>query len=844
MLLTQILGGLSARSPAERLVVSARHEPESGSEADVCERVRGLLMNDRRAHALALLADAFGETASTPDPWYLRGVILLDLGCHRDAVRAFGKAVSLGASGADCHRRFALALQASGLVVEARNAMDVALARDPESYFVQYGAGAIARECGDFVKARSHFEHALRLSPGDVQSIIGRAASAIDGGDVEAGLAWAREGLERYPDEIGLWEALAIACNKLGRPHESYEALAQTVAIVERARAAGGAGPATKAFLNLAIQLMELGRHGEAARTLADELRRAPSGETSFHLALRLLCLGRYLDGWSLYTARWNIDPYRGRRVCADIPRWDGQPLEGRTILLGEEQGIGDVIQFARYASVLAVRGARVLLGVRPALREMAARFRGVDQVVAAGDALPACDFFLNLAALPHALRIEVGDDPVDVPYLGADPVRRARWREVVGESREMRVGIVWAGSPTHVRDADRTMTFAQLEPVLKVSGVRFFSLQKGPSVEQLRQSPLAPRVTDLDPSIEDFADTVAILAELDLLITVDTSVAHAAGAIGRPVWMLVSEPAEFRWLTGREDSIWYPTMRLFRQSTYRDWTGAVGHVAAALVEAREGLARGDALALPVRGTTDPGLEPVDLRGVPRSVEAHDGVFQIPDDDAVEGRSLAYYGEFLPVFCVVARQLAGAGASVVEIGAGIGAHTLGLARAVGSEGDVFAIERDARRGAYLAENVQGNRFGNITLLRGGLGLEGEFPTIDSLHFAKLDGLVLHGAHATRETLAGCEASLWRTRPWVLAEVDGSASIDPLASVLDGMGYRLWRFEAPLFAAANFARREDDVFGGRSHFALLAIPEERDVTIAIAGLVPLATGVAL
>ena len=796
-----------------------------------------MLMEGRRAEALALLTDDVEDESQTPDRWYLRGVILLDLARYREAIRCFGKAIDAGADGADCHLRLALALQSLGLLPLARSAIDAALAREPDSYHVQFSAGVIARACGDFSVSRIHFEHALRLVPDDPLALGGLAAATIDDGDLEGGLAMARQSLARHPEEMGLWEAVIIASNRLGRARDSLDALERAVAIVSRIRAAEGEGPVTKMFLNQAIQLMELGQHGDAARVLADELRRGPSGETQFHLALRLLYLGRYREGWALYTARWNIDPNRGHRVCTDIPRWDGQPLDGRTILLGEEQGIGDVIQFARYAPALKARGARVLIGVRSELRELASGFRGVDHVVAAGDALPACDFFLNLAALPHALGIEVDDAPVEVPYLDVDPERRRRWRAALENKGAMRVGLVWAGNPTHVRDHERSMSVAQLEPVLRVPGVSFYSLQKGPPVEQLRQSSLAGLVTDLDPSIADFADTLAILSELDLVITVDTSVAHAAGAIGKPVWMLVSEPAEHRWLESREDSIWYPTMRLFRQSVRRDWSGVVDRVAGALATARDRRDRGGGILAPKRGTTDPERETIDLDGVPQSAEAHDGVFQLPAVETPEGRSLRYYGEYLPTFCTLSRQLVRPGATVVEVGAGIGAHSLGLARWVGSDGDLVAIEPDVTHSAFLAENVQGNRLDNVTLLLRGIGVMGDFPSVDSLCFADLDGLVLHGEYASTKTLAGCEASIWRARPWVLAETSDVPRLVTMAEALHDMGYRLWRFDLPLFAEGNFARRSDDIFGGMVRAGLLAMPEERDIAIGMSGLVP-------
>jgi hypothetical protein len=265
------------------------------------------------------------------------------------------------------------------------------------------------------------------------------------------------------------------------------------------------------------------------------------------------------------------------------VRQWNGEDIAGRTILLHGEQGFGDTIQALRYVPLVAARGGRVLLDVPPPLARLAARLPGVAELVTEGQAPSRFDFHSPLLSLPRAFATAPETIPADIPYLSAEPEAIARWGDATAGDG-FKVGLVWAGSPLHRSDARRSIAVEKLEPLLRLPGARFFSLQVGERAADLAR--LAPGlVTDLAPKLSDFAETAAVIAHLDLLITVDTAVAHLAGALGRPAWVMLRRVPDWRWLIDREDSPWYPTLRLWRQRTRGDWDEVVRRVRAALQE-------------------------------------------------------------------------------------------------------------------------------------------------------------------------------------------------------------------------------------------------------------------
>ena len=292
--------------------------------------------------------------------------------------------------------------------------------------------------------------------------------------------------------------------------------------------------------------------------------------------------MGRFEQGWPGYEWRWKCKEF-GSLPPFHPPLWDGSPLDGRTILVHAEQGLGDTLQFIRYAPLVHQRGGRVILVCQPPLIGLLTRSPGVERLVAQGEALPDYDVHVPLMSLPGLLGTTLESVPADVPYLDAEPQLVEAWRHRLGSYPGFKVGIVWQGNPKFRLDRRRSIPLAQFAPLARVPGVHLFSLQKGPGAEQLAAVTDRFPVTDLGRRLDDFMDTAAVLKNLDLVISVDTAIAHLAGALGIPVWVALPFVPDWRWLMDREDSPWYPTMRLFRQARPGQWEDVFQRIAEAL---------------------------------------------------------------------------------------------------------------------------------------------------------------------------------------------------------------------------------------------------------------------
>ena len=335
-----------------------------------------------------------------------------------------------------------------------------------------------------------------------------------------------------------------------------------------------------------------------------------------WNLALALLAHGDYPEGWREYEWRLHLPELGARAPALPAPRWQGEPLSGKTLLATTEQGLGDAIQFVRYASALASRGARVIVQAPGPLQRLLASVPGVAATFGTNDALPACDFAIPLLSVPGELGVGANDRACAVPYLRVDAARRADIAtpiaQVAGSSRK--IGLAWAGSPHHANDRRRSLPLSALAPLFALPGVSWFSLQKGEGVAQVALVPAAASaLTLLDPHNE-FDDTAALVDALDVIVTVDTSIAHLAGALGKRVLILLPFAPDWRWGTTGDTTPWYPTARLFRQRTTGDWASAV---------TRWGGAGGEALTRPLpqagegwrRSSEHPHPVPIPLAG-------------------------------------------------------------------------------------------------------------------------------------------------------------------------------------------------------------------------------------
>ncbi len=442
--------------------------------------------------------------------------------------------------------------------------------------------GLLRMAAGALEDAEQHQREALRLDPALADAHNGLGMVHYQLGRVAEAENCFRGCLRLSPAHSGATLNLAVTLQSCGRPREAEASYRDALRL---------GADAAQVHSNFSVLLRELGCPEEAEANCRDALRLRPDlADAQANLAMVLLLTGRWAEAWPYYEARWQTADLAAARCAFVAPLWTGEePVADRTILLHAEQGLGDTLQFCRYASLLAARGARVVLQVQPLLVRLLARLPGIAQVVAQGDALPDFDLHCPLMSLPRAFGTTPDTVPGVVPYLTADPVQQAAWRDGLAVLPGRRVGLVWAGSARALQphaaalDRRRSMRLADMAPLASVRGCSFVSLQLGPPATQLNERPEAMLIYDVAERLGDFADTAAVMANLDLVITVDTAAAHLAGALGRPVWLLNRFDTCWRWLLNRDDSPWYPTLRQFRQEGAEGWADVMQRVAQAL---------------------------------------------------------------------------------------------------------------------------------------------------------------------------------------------------------------------------------------------------------------------
>jgi Flp pilus assembly protein TadD len=454
---------------------------------------------------------------------------------------------------------------------EALELIGRALALRPGSAWAHSNMGLVLRALGRHAKAAASFERSVALNPNDVETVSNLGGTLFEMKRYGQALALADRALAIAP-------ASAEALNLRGNVLQETGRLAEALASYDGAVAARP--DYAEAYCNRGGALQALNRHQEAITSYQRALALRPDyADAHWNESLARLCLGHLAGGFAKFEWRWRTSDARPGKFPQ--PPWlRGAPAQGRTILLHAEQGVGDCLQFVRYVPLVAARGASVVLAVH---RELKSLLTGLaDKVVADDESLPPFDLRCPLLSLPLAFGTTLATIPSEVPYLRADAAGVAHWRARLGKSESLRVGLAWSGNPAHKNDQRRSIAFARLAPLLALAGVQYVSLQRDvrPSdAEALRSNP----VIDIAQELEDFADTAAVVANLDLVITVDTAVAHLAGALGKPVWILLPFSPDWRWLLERQDSPWYPTAQLFRQPRIDDWASVIVEVADAL---------------------------------------------------------------------------------------------------------------------------------------------------------------------------------------------------------------------------------------------------------------------
>ncbi len=529
----------------------------------------------RLPEALASYDRALRLKPDYPEALYNRGAVLYGLQRPEEALACYDRALRLRPGYVEAHNNRGMALRALRRLEEALASFDRAVRLNPDYAEALYNRGNILQELKRPEESLASFERALRLKPGHAEAFYNRGNALLELRRPEEALASFEQALRLRPDYAEAHNSRGVALQDLQREEESLASFESALRL---------APDYVEALANQGSALHALGRPQEALACYGQALRLQPElADAHWNGSLSRLLLGDFAAGWQQYEWRWKTEAFTSPQRNFAQPLWLGQgSLAGKTILLHAEQGLGDTIQFCRYAQRVAAAGATVLLEAQAALKPLLAGLEGVERILAQGEPLPAFDCHCPLMSLPLAFATGLDTIPAEIPYLRADPARVRAWQARLGGAALPRVGLAWSGGAAYKNDRRRSIPLAGFDRLASCRA-QFISLQK-----ELREADrlVLERRADIahyGGELADFAETAALVANLDLVIAVDTAVAHLAGALGKPVWLLLPANPDWRWLLGRGDSPWYPSMRLFRQAKLGDWESVIAQVAAAL---------------------------------------------------------------------------------------------------------------------------------------------------------------------------------------------------------------------------------------------------------------------
>lgn len=506
--------------------------------------------------------------------WLEMAYALHALGNHPEAVVAAERAAELDDGLGEAY----LLIGASCLSIERHDVAQRAFAEAervmPWTAAPLKGAGTACFRSGDWAGARERFARALQLAPDDVETLNNLAAAELQLGRPDRAIEMLDRSLAIEPANAIALGNRSLALSHVGRYDEA----------LETARTGERLAPESIAVLMpLAAALLGHNRHDESLDVYRRIAARQPGNwEAHFGIALSLLVAGRWGEAWSEYDWRIGHDP-SAASAPNGAPRWSGEPIGGKTLLVHTEQGAGDAIQAFRYVPLLAARGVDVVLQVQPALRALFERMVGPRLVIAVGDPVPPTDFSVPMLGLPGAFGTTVETIPSEPRYLSPASERVRAMSAALPKTAGLLVGLAWSGNPKHRADRSRSMALAALAPLFEVAGVQWVGLQAEATDADRAVIEATPNLVHLGPQPGGFDDLAAIVEQLDLVVTVDTAFAHLGGALGVPTWTMIAYAPDWRWLLGREDTPWYPSMRLFRQRSIGDWAPVVAKVRAEL---------------------------------------------------------------------------------------------------------------------------------------------------------------------------------------------------------------------------------------------------------------------
>jgi tetratricopeptide (TPR) repeat protein len=532
-----------ARELMSRLI---QLRPDSGHAQNNLAQI--MRQSGRLEEALAAHRRAVELSPHEADFHFNLGCTLIDMGQVQESIAALIRAGELNPDHAKVNNLLGIALRKAGRLDEAIAAFGRAVWIDPNSAEAYNNLGNALTDRGQYDRAIAAYRQAIALRPDYREALRNMGSSLRAAGRFDEALAALRKVTQEEPNDADAHNRLGVVLGEAGK--------------IDQAVAAGRKAVAMRG----ATRLMR------------------------WHLAVNLLKAGKLREGFAEYEARWGASEDHNQPRQFGVMQWAGHDLAGRRILLYAEQGIGDTIQFARYVPLVANRGGRIVLECQGPLARLLRPLKGVEQIILPNEPadreIGAIDTHCPLMTLPMVFGTTLDTIPNQVPYLHADAALVRHWRQRVGKlDGKLKIGLNWAGNPDQKGDRHRSTTLSKFAPLAAMGDAVFVSLHKGTAGGQATKPPRGLKLVDWTDELSDFAETAALIENLDLVITTDTSVPHLAGAMGKPVWVLLPFAADWRWMMEREDSPWYPTMRLFRQKKPGDWAEVVRRVAQSLGE-------------------------------------------------------------------------------------------------------------------------------------------------------------------------------------------------------------------------------------------------------------------
>ena len=532
-----------------------------------------LRQQGRLQEAIACCRKVISVTPKDPSKHMNLGILLRDLDQFEESARAFRRAIDLAPNYVEALLNLGSLLRYHQRYKEATECYQSVLRLQPEHPEALADFGAMLQAIGAKQDAAVYFLRAAKARPNNAAALTAIGTTFQEQGKLEEAAAHYRQAIERDQGFAPAHNNLAMVLAEQGHYDQALSHYRQAI---------HSKPDFYEAWSNLGNLYLDMDRPEDTLFAYRKAMAIRPDGpDGHWNLSLLLLLQGDFAQGWPEYEWRWLR--FKEFRRNLRQPRWDGSDLAGRTIMVHAEQGFGDTIQFSRLLPHVATRGGRVLFECQPELVDLMASLPGVERIIPQGHPLPDFSLQIPLMSVPEALGVRLETLTETTPYLRANEQRIEQWRHRLAvDGPGLRVGLSWAGRPTHKRDRQRSCRLADFAPLAQIPGMRIYSLQKWRPVAKPGQGDdlQALGLIDHTASFADFADTAAFIANLDLVIGVDTAIVHLAGALGKRVWTLLPFNPDWRWLRKRSDSPWYPTMRLFRQQQPGDWSAIIAQIA------------------------------------------------------------------------------------------------------------------------------------------------------------------------------------------------------------------------------------------------------------------------